>query len=104
MDTVSAPSTRLDERTATRLADLFAALSDPSRVRIIAALAGSEVNVGTLAEELGLSESAVSHQLRSLRHRHLVRTRKVGRQVYYALDDEHIADLFARGLDHVRHG
>jgi ArsR family transcriptional regulator len=94
----------LDERTARRIADLFGALSDPSRVRIIAALASREHNVGALAEEIGLSESAVSHQLRVLRQMRLVRTRKSGRQVFYALDDEHIAELFTRGLDHVLHG
>jgi ArsR family transcriptional regulator len=94
----------LDEREAGRLAELFGALSDPSRVRIIAELTRGEMNVGSLAEAVGLSGSAVSHQLRSLRQLKLVRARKVGRQVYYALDDEHIADLYARGLDHVRHG
>jgi ArsR family transcriptional regulator len=94
----------LDEREAGRLAELFGALSDPSRVRIIAELTRGEMNVGSLAEAVGLSGSAVSHQLRSLRQLKLVRARRVGRQVYYALDDEHIADLYARGLDHVRHG
>lgn len=86
------------------MAELFGALSDPSRVRIIAALRRGEMNVGALAEAVGLSGSAVSHQLRGLRQLKIVRARRVGRQVYYALDDEHIADLYARGLDHVRHG
>jgi DNA-binding transcriptional ArsR family regulator len=94
----------LDDRTAARLAELFKALSDPSRVRIIAALTHGEMNVSALAEEVGLSESAVSHQLRGLRQMRLVRARKVGREVFYALDDDHIADLFARGYDHVQHG
>lgn len=94
----------LDERTAARLAELFRALSDPSRVRIIAALTQGEMNVSALAEVVGLSESAVSHQLRGLRQMRLVRARKVGREVFYALDDDHIADLYARGFDHVRHG
>ncbi len=93
----------LDDRTASRLAELFSDLSDPSRVRIIAALTQGERNVGAIAEVVGLSESAVSHQLRGLRQMRLVRARKVGRQVFYALDDDHIADLFARGYDHVQH-
>ncbi|HZD58360.1 MAG TPA: metalloregulator ArsR/SmtB family transcription factor [Anaerolineales bacterium] len=94
----------LDEQTAIRLADLFGALSDPSRVRIIAELTQGEKNVSALAEAVGLSDSAVSHQLRGLRQMRLVRTRKEGRQVFYSLDDEHIADLYTRGLDHVQHG
>lgn len=94
----------LDEQTAIRLADLFGALSDPSRVRIIAELTQGEKNVSAIAEAVGLSDSAVSHQLRGLRQMRLVRTRKEGRQVFYSIDDEHIADLYARGLDHVQHG
>lgn len=96
--------TVIDEDTAIRLTELFSAFGDPSRVRIISALASCEMNVGTLAEAVGLSESAVSHQLHGLRQLRLVRTRKEGRQVYYCLDDDHIADLYRRGLDHVQHG
>ena len=98
------PPTAIDEHTATLLAEIFRALSDPSRIRIISALSGGEMNVGALAVEVGVSESAVSHHLRGLRQMRLVRARKEGRQVYYALDDEHIADLYRRGLDHVLHG
>ncbi|MEJ2304930.1 MAG: metalloregulator ArsR/SmtB family transcription factor [Anaerolineales bacterium] len=94
----------LDEQTAIRLADLFGALSDPSRVRIIAELTQGEKNVSAIAEAVGLSDSAVSHQLRGLRQMRLVRARKEGRQVFYSMDDEHIADLYARGLDHIQHG
>jgi ArsR family transcriptional regulator len=94
----------LDEGTAALVAELFGALSDTSRVRIISVLAEGERNVGSLAETVGISESAVSHQLRGLRQMRLVRPRKQGRQVYYCLDDEHIVDLFQRGLDHVLHG
>lgn len=94
----------LDERTAAQVAELFAAFSDPSRVRLIAALVGREMNVGALAEAAGISESAVSHHLRGLRQMRLVRARKEGRQVYYSLDDDHVAALFQQGLDHVQHG
>ena len=83
---------------------LFKALSDPSRVRIISALSQTELCVFDLAATLGMSQSAVSHQLRSLRELHLVRYRKQGRHVYYEHDDEHIRDLFQRGLEHVEHG
>lgn len=94
----------LEEADAARMAELFRALGDASRVRIIAALLEGERKVGDLAEAVGISESGVSHHLRGLRQMRLVRARKEGRQVYYCLDDEHIADLFRRGLDHVRHG
>jgi len=93
----------LDERLAEQLAELFRALSDPSRVRIIAALLNGEVNVSSLADIAGISESAVSHQMRTLRQMRIVRARKQGRAVYYSLDDEHVTDLFQRGLDHVQH-
>jgi ArsR family transcriptional regulator, lead/cadmium/zinc/bismuth-responsive transcriptional repressor len=92
------------ENTFTHLADLFSALSDPTRLRIISVLLEGELNVGDIASQLNMTESAVSHQLRGLRQLHLVRTRKDGRQVYYAVDDDHVARLYRLGLDHVEHG
>jgi DNA-binding transcriptional ArsR family regulator len=94
----------LKEQTSAHLADLFSALSDPTRLRIISVLLEDEMNVGDIASQLGMSESAVSHQLRGLRQMRLVRSRKDGRQVYYALDDDHVAKLYLMGLDHVEHG
>jgi DNA-binding transcriptional ArsR family regulator len=94
----------LKENTSSHLADLFSALSDPTRLRIISVLLESEMNVGDIADRLGMSESAVSHQLRGLRQLRLLRSRKEGRQVYYALDDEHVARLYRLGLEHVEHG
>ena len=94
----------LDERTAAQVAELFRAFSDTSRVRLIAALADCEMNVSALAEAVGISESAVSHHMRGLRQMRLVRARKEGRQVFYCLDDDHVAVLFRQGLDHVQHG
>ena len=98
------PQTALDELVAAQLAQLFSALSDTSRVRIIAALLEHEMNVSALAESVGISESAVSHHMRHLRQMRLVRSHKEGRYVYYSIDDDHIADLFKRGLEHVLHG
>jgi ArsR family transcriptional regulator len=94
----------IQENTFTHLADLFSALSDPTRLRIISVLLEGELNVGDLAARLHMTESAVSHQLRGLRQLHLVRSRKDGRQVYYALDDDHVARLYRLGMDHVEHG
>lgn len=92
-----------DELTATRMAETFKALSDPTRVRIVSALVQTELCVSDLACTLGMSQSAISHQLRTLRELHLVKDRREGRQVYYSLDDEHIRGLFLQGMDHVLH-
>jgi ArsR family transcriptional regulator len=65
-------------------------------------LTRSEVSVCNLADRLGLTQSAVSHQLRLLRSMHLVRSRRDGRHIHYIVDDDHIARLFTQGLEHVR--
>jgi len=83
------------------LAETFRALSDPTRVRIILALSRQEMCVCDLAERLGITGSAVSHQLRLLRGQRLVRYRKEGKATFYALDDEHIRHLFEEGMRHV---
>jgi ArsR family transcriptional regulator len=84
-----------------RLAELFKSLADPTRVRIIAQLAGGEACVHEIADALALGQSTVSHQLRLLRHLHIVRSRKNGRHVFYQLDDEHVRDLFERARAHL---
>jgi DNA-binding transcriptional ArsR family regulator len=94
----------INDDEAMRLAETFKALSDPTRVRIIAALAHTELCVYDLTTVVGLTQSAVSHQLRLLRTMRLVKSRRDGRHIYYQLDDAHIHDLFHRGLDHVMHG
>ena len=86
---------------AATLAETFRALGDPTRVRILDALSRAELCVCDLAGLVGLSESATSHQLRLLRSLRLVRTRRSGRLIFYALDDDHITRLFAQGLEHV---
>jgi ArsR family transcriptional regulator len=89
---------------AARTAELFAMLSDPNRVRILSALLeDGELNVGALATCLEMTESAISHQLRGLRQMRIVRARKDGRQVFYAIDDEHVAQLLQQGLFHIQH-
>lgn len=89
---------------ASDLASLFDSLSDPTRILIIHALLEGEVGVGELVERLGLTKSAISHQLRGLRDKRLIRTRKQGRHVFVCIDDDHVIELFQRGLDHVLHG
>jgi DNA-binding transcriptional ArsR family regulator len=94
----------LKENISSHLADLFSTLSDPTRLQIISVLLEGERNVGDIASQLAMTESAVSHQLRGLRQMRLIRSRKAGRQVFYALDDDHVAKLYLLGLDHVEHG
>lgn len=93
----------IDGLNATRLAETFQALSDPSRIRLLSALMNTELCVCDLSAVLGMSQSAVSHQLKGLRNLRIVKYRKDGRVVYYSLDDEHIRDLFQRGMDHILH-
>lgn len=83
------------------LAELFKALGDSTRVRILHTLSHGEMCVCDLAALIGMSQSAVSHQLRLLRIARLVRHRKSGKMVYYSLDDEHVRALLDMGLKHV---
>ncbi len=85
------------------MTEIFSALADPTRLRIVAALASSELCVADLAATVGLSQSAASHQLRVLRDRGLVRSRKDGRRAYYELDDEHVSTLYRQAFEHAGH-
>lgn len=93
----------LDHEVALGLAETFKALSDPTRIKIICALAEWELCVGELGATLDVSESAISHQLRFLRSMRIVKFRKEGRRVYYSLDDEHIEELLSQSLEHLAH-
>lgn len=84
------------------LADTFGVMRDPTRLRIIHALSLGEMRVGNLADLIGLTPSAVSHQLRLLRAYRLVGHRRDGKAAYYHLQDEHILGLFQQALDHVK--
>lgn|SRR3972149_3333866 len=84
------------------LSDVFQIMSDPNRLKILHCLSQGEVCVCDLSAVLGLSTSAISHQLRMLRAMRLVRSRRDGRNVYYSLDDEHIARLMRMALEHER--
>ena len=86
------------------IAATFGVLGDPTRIRILDALAGGELCVCDIATLAGISESAVSHQLRLLRGMRLVRPRRAGRQVFYSLDDQHIVQLMRVAITHVQEG
>lgn len=95
----------LDEESAEALAEQFKLLSDPSRLRIVDALVeAGELCVGTIAEIVGSSESATSHQLRTLRLAGFVRSRRHGREIYYSVADEHIRVLLDVAAEHCLHG
>jgi DNA-binding transcriptional ArsR family regulator len=86
---------------ASDLADTFKILGDLTRVRLLDALSKSELCVCDLATLIGMSASAVSHQLRLLRSHRLVRARREGRMIFYALDDRHIQSLLEQAISHV---
>lgn len=94
----------LEPRAAFRLANLFKSLADPTRLRLVAELVGAERCVHELTERLGMSQPAISHQLRLLHDRGVVARRREGRHIYYRLDDDHVLQLFQRGREHVLHG
>lgn len=104
MDPTIQIETAIAEETAIHLAEIFRALADPTRVRMLCHLMNGEMNVGALAELVGISEPGVSHHLRSLRLLRIVKARKQGREVYYSLTDEHVRELIRYGLDHVVQG
>ena len=95
---------KLDQQAVAGLAEIFRVLGDPTRVRILDVLSQSERCVGELATELRMTESAISHQLRLLRNARIVRSRRDGRMIIYALDDRHVLTLFRQGLRHVQEG
>jgi DNA-binding transcriptional ArsR family regulator len=102
-DVARARALLVDARTYEGLADLFGALADPTRARIVHTLLRQELCTCDLAAVLGITESAVSQHLRVLRMLRLVKHRRAGRLVYYSLDDAHVAQLVQIGLAHEGH-
>lgn len=85
------------------LAELFKVFGDSTRIRILSALSHRELCVQDLAGVLDMQQSAISHQLRTLRQAALVKPRRDGRVVYYSLDDEHVDVILSMGLEHIDH-
>lgn len=92
----------LDEHTAAHVAELFRAFSDTSRVRILSTIVDQELNITSLAQLVGVTESAVSHHMRGLRQMRLVEARRDGKEVFYSLTDQHIIALFRQGVEHIQ--
>lgn len=96
---------KVDDDTSLRLAEIFKVLGDRTRIKLLSLLAHrEELCVCDIAEALGMGQSAISHQLRVLRNARLVKFRKVGKEAFYSLDDDHVVTLMQQGLDHVLHG
>lgn len=98
-----AKSAMLAEGTVQDLAEMFKILGDPTRIKILHALSRQEMCVCDIAETLGMNQSAVSHQLRTLRSARLVKYRKEGKEARYSLDDDHVITLMCQGLEHISH-
>lgn len=94
----------IDREEIQDLSEIFKLFADETRLRIICAILNTELCVCDLCELLGLSQSAVSHQLQLLRSTKLVKYRKEGKQVYYSLEDEHIENIIKMALAHITEG
>lgn len=90
-----------DEKQTIDLAESFKVFGDSTRIRILWALDRSELCVCDLAAVMGMSKSAVSHQLRVLRNADLVRTRREGKAVYYKISDDHVKEIFEKAVEHL---
>ena len=93
----------LADDTAAEMADIFRALSDPTRLRIVSTLVCNASSVGDLANAVEMSVSAVSHQLRLLRTLRIVKSHRQGRRVIYSMDDEHVVNIYCYALAHLGH-
>ena len=90
-----------DEDLLFDLAELFKIFGDSTRIKILFALLGKELSVGELADVLGMTQSAISHQLRILKTNGLVRFRREGKSLIYTLSDEHVSKILNMGLEHI---
>ncbi|WP_418178703.1 ArsR/SmtB family transcription factor [Aliarcobacter lanthieri] len=86
------------------VAELFKAFADTTRIKIISVLKEEELCVGAISELLNMSQSAISHQLKALKNAKIIKSKKLGKWVYYSLDDDHIKRIYDMGLDHITKG
>ncbi len=95
------PQDMPDEELLYDLADLFKVFADTTRIKILYALMGNELSVGEIADIIGATQSAVSHQLRTLKQAHLVKFQRDGKNVIYSLSDDHVYTMIAQGMTHI---
>ncbi|MFD1707635.1 ArsR/SmtB family transcription factor [Siminovitchia sediminis] len=93
----------LDEATLLTVSQIFKALGDPTRIRILHLLSEREFSVSEIASKLQLQQSTVSHQLRTLKNLRLVKYRREKTSIYYSHDDEHVMNILEQTIDHARH-
>ena len=93
----------VQEKIVNQMAELFKALGDPTRIRLIDALSQQELCVHDLTTLLDMNQSAVSHQLRYLRNVRIVKRRKAGKTVFYSLEDAHVEQIFMQTMQHITH-
>ncbi len=92
---------KLSDEIIAETADLFKIFGDATRMRILLVLQGKELCVLDISQELCMTQSAISHQLRILKQSRLVKSRREGKSVFYSLDDDHVSSILSLGLDHV---
>lgn len=85
------------------LADLFKVFGDPTRIKILYLLLKGELCVNDIAASLGMSQSSISHQLKTLKQHRLVKFRRDGKTIFYSLDDDHVVNILSQGLEHIEH-
>ena len=90
-----------DEEKLTQLAELFKMFGDTTRIKILCDLFDGEKNVTELCEDVGMTRSAVSHQLKGLKNGKLIKSRREGKAIYYSLDDDHVKTIIAMGREHI---
>ena len=90
-----------DEETLYDLADLFRIFADSTRIKILYSLYEEELCVGAIAQLLGMTQSAISHQLRALKQAKLVKYRREGKTIFYSLADDHVVTILAQGMEHI---
>lgn len=100
---MSKSNIELDSETLNMVSQTFKALSDPTRLRILHLLFDGEFSVNDIAENLGLLQSTVSHQLRILKSLRLVKFRREGTTIYYSHDDQHVIDILQQTIQHTKH-
>lgn len=93
---------KIDENTLIDVAELFKYFSDSTRIRILYSLIEKERSVNEIAEQLNMNQSAISHQLRILKNSKLIKNRRDGKTIYYSLDDDHVYNIIAQGIEHVK--
>lgn len=91
----------INETIIYNLAELFKVFGDSTRIKILLALYKGEMSVNEIANELNMSQSAISHQLKNLKISKLIKNRRAGKTIYYSLDDDHVYNIIKQGIEHV---